>query len=119
MSRDPLRNPQASAVGRFKSQFRLVHESAMTPEQIIAAIRIGINSADRRFKSGGCFQLYRILKQLFPDAQAWYDPIAGHVYTRIDEGYYDIDGHHERGGKWFLLTDDCLLYAKAHEWDFV
>jgi hypothetical protein len=91
----------------------------MTPIEIIAAIRIGIKNAEVRFSSGGCFQLYRVLKELFPLAEAWYDPIIGHVYTRIDDCYYDIDGKHERGEKWHKLADEPMLWAKAHDWDFV
>lgn len=90
----------------------------MTPIEIIAAIRIGIVNAEHRFSNGGCFQLYRVLKELFPLAEAWYDPIMGHVYTRIDDIYYDIDGTHERGEKWHKLADDVMLNAKAYGWDF-
>lgn len=90
----------------------------MTPIEIIAAIRTGIVNAEHRFSNGGCFQLYRVLKELFPLAEAWYDPIAGHVYTRIDDCYYDIDGTHERGDKWHKLADDVMLNAKAYGWDF-
>jgi len=90
----------------------------MNPLTIIAAIRIGIKDAHKRFHTGGCFQLYRILKHIYPLAEAWYDPIAGHVYTRIDDGFYDIDGKHEQGGKWHRMSDDEMLLAKAFEWDF-
>lgn len=38
----------------------------MTPIEIISAIRTGIVNAEHRFSNGGCFQLYRVLKELFP-----------------------------------------------------
>lgn len=89
-----------------------------SPIDIIAAIRIGICKAEHRFTHGGCFQLYRVLKQLYPEAAPWYDSIRGHVYVQIGEAYYDIDGAHERGERWELMTDNPMLLAKAHGWDF-
>lgn len=89
----------------------------MNPIEIIAAIRLGIKDAQHRFTNGGCFQLYRILKQLYPNAEAWYS--HGHVYTKINEGFYDINGCLERLPESAIkLEGEFMLYAKAHEWDF-
>lgn len=89
----------------------------MTPNQIIAAIRIGIKHAEHRFKNGGCFQLYRVLKQLYPQAVPWY--AFGHVYTEIDGTWYDIDGSKPQAPEGaMLLAPETMLHAKAHGWDF-
>lgn len=88
----------------------------MTPIQIISAIRLGIINSGNRFQSGGCFQLYRILKSLFPEAVALYD--GNHVYTQIGNVAYDINGDHEIKPHWNRLEDDPMIFAKAHEWDF-
>ena len=88
----------------------------MTPTQVIAAIRIGIIDAENRFQSGGCFQLYRILKQLFPQAVALYN--GNHVFTQIDGLAYDINGSYEINPRWTRLEDEPMIFAKAHEWDF-
>lgn len=92
-------------------------DSALAANIIIASIRIGIKNSAHRFTNGGCFQLYRILKNIYPDAEAWY--LQGHVYTKIGEAYYDINGSRETLEGGVNLQDEPMLFAKAHEWDFV
>jgi len=92
-----------------------------TPLRIIAAISIGIKNSRKRFTDGGCFQLYKVLKELYPEAEAWYDYIDGHVYTKIGDTLYDIHGAHHRNDWSVTLTQlskDIKTYADAHEWDF-
>ena len=92
-----------------------------TPLRIIAAISIGIKNSRKRFTDGGCFQLYRVLKELYPEAEAWYDYVDGHVYTRIGDTLYDIGGAYHCEGESQTLTPlskDIKVYADAHEWDF-
>ena len=42
------------------------------------------------YTDGACFELYRILKTIFPHAEAYYD--GSHVYTKIGNKFYDING---------------------------
>lgn len=47
------------------------------------------------YKFGACYQLYRILKVLYPEAEAYvkeFDSPYAHVITKVDGQYYDIDG---------------------------
>lgn len=40
---------------------------------------------------GSCYRFYLLLKEVFPDAEAYYDKYF-HVVTLIDGGFYDISG---------------------------
>ena len=42
------------------------------------------------YTKGSCFELYKILKVLWPNAVPYYD--GDHIITRIDIEYYDITG---------------------------
>lgn len=42
------------------------------------------------FTQGACYRLYDLLSVYFPDAEPWLS--VGHVITKIDDRYYDIDG---------------------------
>jgi hypothetical protein len=88
----------------------------LEPIKIIAAIRIGIKNSETRFQKGGCFQLFLILKELYSDAEAWYD--GSHVYTKIGDAFYDINGVHNLPKDAYKLVYEPMIYAKAHEWDF-
>lgn len=45
-------------------------------------------------KNGKCYQLALLLCHVYEQAEIHYDPIEGHVYTKIGNVYYDIDGAH-------------------------
>lgn len=60
------------------------------------------------FRHGGCYELYRILRAMDPQARPWYR--NGHVYTEIAGALYDIDGEwtpttEERAGLRPLFSD--------------
>ncbi|WP_445938924.1 hypothetical protein, partial [Pseudomonas sp.] len=66
---------------------------------------------------GGCFRVYLVLKQRFPDAQAWYD--SCHVVTKIGDFFYDIRGQVEpvsETGKPYMLMDP-LVFNRAYSWE--
>lgn len=44
------------------------------------------------FNNGSCYKLTKILKSLYPTAEALYSREDGHWITRIDDSYYDIGG---------------------------
>ena len=39
---------------------------------------------------GNCYQFYEILKTIYIDAEAFYD--GNHVWTKINDNFYDIRG---------------------------
>lgn len=66
---------------------------------------------------GGCFRVYLVLKQRFPDAQPWYD--SNHVLTKIGDHYFDIRGQvepeSEVGAQY--LPMDPLVFNRAYSWE--
>lgn len=48
------------------------------------------------YTNGQCYNFHLILRTIFgSEVEAWYDPIKGHVYSKIGELWYDITGVHE------------------------
>lgn len=66
----------------------------MNPEDLIREIRESFTGSVRVYTEGSCYQFYRILKCVFPQAIAWYD--MNHVITEIDGEFYDITGKVKR-----------------------
>lgn len=62
--------------------------------EFIASVRESFPDAVEVYTCGSCYRFYQILKQVFPEAVAYYD---GHVITKIGLGYYDITGQVQRG----------------------
>ena len=44
------------------------------------------------YTKGKCYHLFLILKTLYPEAECWYTRGEGHVYTKINSKFYDING---------------------------
>ena len=42
------------------------------------------------YTEGSCYHFYLILKEVFPDAEPYYD--NDHIVTKIDGKFYDITG---------------------------
>jgi len=63
-----------------------------TPEHFIATIRDSFKDAEYVYLNGSCFEFYKILKCVFPDAEPYYDAVTCHIFTKIGSGYYDIRG---------------------------
>ncbi len=61
-------------------------------ERFLAILRDTHSSMVPIYTQGGRFHLYRILREIWPQAEAHYCVPEGHVYTRIDERWYDIKG---------------------------
>ena len=61
------------------------------PVAVIEAFRsvVPIDSLSY-YTNGGCYDFYRLLKAIYPQAEAWSD--CNHVITKIDTNYYDITG---------------------------
>lgn len=85
--------------------------------QLLNAIRVlkhSHKSIATIFTEGACFEFYKFLKHLYPEAEPWYD--GSHVYTKIDGYFYDITGGitftdmGERGLR--LMTEDDIAFAE-------
>jgi hypothetical protein len=66
--------------------------TTLTPSEFIRSLRESFTGAKVVYTNGSCYQLYLILKGLYPKAVAYYDDYSSHVYTRIGDKYYDIYG---------------------------
>lgn len=58
----------------------------------ISILRGSVYEAEWLFQHGCCYELFRILKDRWPEAELWYVDNPGHVYTKIGERFYDIRG---------------------------
>lgn len=65
----------------------------LSPLNFIRTIRKSFIGAEIVYMEGSCYQFYKILKCVFPDAIAYYD--SNHVITKIGNKYYDINGEVE------------------------
>lgn len=66
------------------------------------------------YTNGMCYKLFLMLRQVYPDAEPWYDHVVGHVYTRIGEHWYDIRGEHRN--RTDLRPLDHRSGHKPHRW---
>lgn len=71
---------------------------------------------ERICKNGSCYRLFLLLKQVYPEAVAYYDKNY-HVVTKIGDYYYDINGIYENTENIFEnpMTDEEIKFQK----DFV
>lgn len=71
-----------------------------TPIDVIDFITLIRESCPSRqihiFRNGACYQFFKILKSVYPQAVAYYN--QDHVITEIDGKYYDITGEVEKEG---------------------
>ena len=65
-------------------------ELPQSPESFLAALRNSHEHMRDVFRRGGCYELFRILRTIWVKAEPWF--IDHHVYTRIDNRWWDIDG---------------------------
>lgn len=59
-------------------------------EKFIQTIRDSFIGSQQVYTEGSCYHFYLILKQVFPEAKAYYD--ADHIITKIGDKFYDITG---------------------------
>lgn len=86
------------------------------PRPMIAAIRNSFPGAKTVYTRGGCWEFYLILKSVFPDAVPYYDHCLGHVYTKIGDHFYDIDGRLNKSLDLSTMLDDKRLMSQVHRW---
>lgn len=63
---------------------------SLEPIKVIQLIRESFIGSEKVYTQGSCYQLYLILKYIFPEAEAHYN--CDHVITKIKNVYYDING---------------------------
>lgn len=74
------------------------------------------------YTRGGCYQLYKILKVLFPEAKPYVRNFTTfpHVATLIEDSLYDINGFigfiEDYNTTFFLMTEEQQLIAE--DWSF-
>lgn len=59
-------------------------------ESFIGKIRDSFIGSQQVYTEGSCYHFYLILKEVFPDADPWYD--NEHIVTKIGDKFYDITG---------------------------
>lgn len=67
------------------------------------------------FTHGACYQLFLILRVLHPEAELFYQPNPGHVWTKINGAFYDIRGKRLRRPKGARKTTVKRL-GQPHRW---
>lgn len=84
---------------------------------IIKTIRESFGGAIATYTMGNCYQFYEILKSIFSDAEAYY--YGNHVWTKIDDIYYDIRGIRESNNIIYLYEvedDDLIKRLSVNKW---
>ena len=66
------------------------NKSTSNVEEFIATIRDSFIGSQEVYTHGSCYHFYLILKQVFHDAEPYYD--MDHILTKIGDKYYDITG---------------------------
>lgn len=59
-------------------------------ESFIGKIRDSFIGSQQVYTEGSCYHFYLILKEVFTDAEPWYD--NEHIVTKIGDKFYDITG---------------------------
>ena len=59
-------------------------------ESFIAKVRDSFIGSQQVYTEGSCYHFYLILKEVFSDAEPWYD--NEHIVTKIGDKFYDITG---------------------------
>ena len=83
--------------------------------EFIATIRDSFEGSVEVYTQGSCYKFYLILKEVFPEAIAYYD--VNHVITKIGDEFYDITGivKCENHVPMHDNFPDSKLYEKEHK----
>lgn len=70
------------------------------------------------YTNGGCFQLYKILKTIWPQAKPYTNTYIAHVATMIDGVLYDIHGRIKTcdPNEFMLMSKEQM--EEAENWSF-
>lgn len=83
-------------------------------ESIIFSIRNSHVDIEELYINGQCYNFFLILQSIYPEAEAWYDYVEGHVYSKIGKYWYDIRGKHYKVAESCEPLDHYNL--KPHRW---
>ena len=67
------------------------------------------------FMEGQCYSFYLFLRTIEPKAEAWYDHVEGHVYTKINKYWYDIRGIHYKVSE-YCIPLNPMEGHRPHRW---
>jgi len=80
-------------------------------ELFIETIRESFVGSITVFTKGSCYKFYEILKEVYPQATAWYSENDDHVVTCVDGVLYDIHG--------FVIANDTYKELLEYEMDII
>ena len=80
-------------------------------ETFIARIRDSFVGSQHVYTFGSCYHFYLILKEVFPEAECWYD--QDHVITKINDKFYDITGEVKRNASLYKFDELPTYSLKA------
>lgn len=63
-------------------------------ESFISKVRDSFIGSQQVYTEGSCYHFYLILKEVFPEAEPWFD--EDHILTKIGDKFYDITGEVRR-----------------------
>lgn len=83
----------------------------------ISLIRESNKDSQFLYTNGQCYNFARILRFVFKDShEFYYDYINGHVYSKIGNFYYDINGLYKSSTKNFEKLNHKKSH-KPHRWN--
>lgn len=80
----------------------------------IKVIRESFGSSIAVYRFGNCYQFYEILKSIFPEAEAFES--GGHVFTKINDEFYDIRGKKEERIKCIPVENKRIKSFTINKW---
>ena len=90
------------------------------PIEFLNALKESDFYIEHIYMNGGCYQLYKILKTIFPDAKPYLNSRDVHVATLIGDSLYDINGFigylEDYDTTFKLMRDEEMQIAE--EWSF-
>ena len=86
----------------------------MEPEKLINALRETDDYIKLIYLKGGCYQFYKFLKTVYPEAEPYITFDKQHIVTKISNCFYDIRGRTE--GIYYPLTEKDIEMCEG--WSF-
>lgn len=83
--------------------------------RMLDALRTSHPDMEQLYMYGQCYNLFRIIRTIRPQAEAWYCMIEGHIYTRVGVYWYDIRGVHYKISEYASKLDHRRSH-KPHRW---
>ena len=71
-------------------------EDSFTIELFLSRLRAAHPDMETLFLHGSCYELFNVMRVMWPKAEPWYVVEEGHVYVKVGPWFYDIRGKHRR-----------------------